>query len=106
VKRGTQWAIATGLVLGVVAAIFGLSQHRRSQTVKDDAGATVMFYTPFGAHALTVGELEDGLRTNTDGCAHGDAWRCIMLGDMYRQGSGVARDGVPLEDVSVLATRG
>jgi hypothetical protein len=42
---------------------------RRSQTMRNDAGDPIMCVSPFETHPCTVGEYEDGLRMDIDGCA-------------------------------------
>jgi len=64
------------------------------QTMRNDAGDPIMCVSPFESHPCSVGEYEDLLHLDIDGCARGDAERCRSLGWRYRVGLGVPRDEV------------
>jgi TPR repeat protein len=65
---------------------------RRSRIMRNDAGDPIMCATPFESHPCTVGEFEDALHADVDGCAKGDPEKCRELGWRYRSGMGVPRD--------------
>jgi TPR repeat protein len=69
-----------------------MSAWRRAQTMRDDAGQAMNCYSPTTVRPCTVGEWEDALRADIDGCEGGNAHRCGSLAWRYRKGNGVGQD--------------
>jgi TPR repeat protein len=84
-------AVLVGSLIVVVAPA-ATSAWRRAQTMRDDAGKTVYCYSPTLVRPCTVGEWEDALRADVDGCEAGNARRCGILAWRYRNGNGFPQD--------------